>query len=83
MQDIFIEFHEMHEYARKKHSSAETEKDKAYWQGVKDGLRKLYGIININSRWDDISKSSNYIRPEGNIAEYVIQGLRPHDSGKE
>lgn len=57
--DLFLEAQDR---AREEHDEASTSDEKAYWQGVKDGLRKCYAIFSNNPRWQQIGATSN--RPD-------------------
>ena len=40
-------------------------KDKQYWQGVKDGLRKCYSIFTNDPGWEAVGGNSPQERPIG------------------
>jgi hypothetical protein len=56
-------FLDMHDYAIEQTRSAKRQ-DKAYWQGVKDGLRKAYSLFTDEKYWARICDSSMAMRPE-------------------
>ena len=55
-------FLEMQDYAMEQMKNA-SRADRAYWQGVKDGLRKAYTLFADEKIWGVICNSSNGLRP--------------------
>lgn len=51
-------------YAKEQMEKADT-KDKLYWQGVKDGLRKCYAIFTNDPAWNTLGGGSPQERPAG------------------
>jgi len=37
---------------------SDNEKDKSYWQGVKDGLRKCFAILQNDPKWAVICRAT-------------------------
>ena len=46
------------DYAKVQLEESDNEKDKGYWQGVKDGLRKCYAIFQNDPKWAVICRAT-------------------------
>ena len=60
--DLFLA---MQDYAKVQLEESDNEKDKSYWQGVKDGLRKCYALFTNNPQWSVLTGVSTQERPQG------------------
>ena len=66
---FFEEFLAMQKHARTQHDSTHHD-ERMYWQGVKDGLRKLWSIVTNEPLWRKVGQSSISERPESAGGEY-------------
>ena len=51
------------DYAKVQLEEEDNEKDRSYWQGVKDGLRKCFAIFTNDSKWSVLCRAALLQRP--------------------
>lgn len=59
--DLFLA---MQDYAKIQLEESDSEKDRSYWQGVKDGLRKCYALFQNDPAWAVLTTTSTQERPQ-------------------
>ncbi len=56
------------DHAKEQLEESATDREEAYWQGVKDGLRKCYAIMTNDPTWAGMGAGSPNWRP-GEMAD--------------
>ena len=68
-EDEFELFLDAQENAKEQLEIAQSEKDRVYWQGVKDGLRNCYAIFANAPEWVAVSGNSPQGRPNQQVVD--------------